>query len=96
MGTRLQTYINSGFVKQGFVGGLHGSESIDFGMALTAAHVVALANDAALCHDNGAHHGVGLGVLASATSQLQATAHVHLVYLLLFHLHEYLVLYLQR
>lgn len=59
-------------------------------MALAKALVVAFTNNPLrsvliCCHNNSPHHRVGLRILTSVGSQLQATVHVLLVFLLLIH-----------
>ena len=44
-------------------------------MALSAAHMIALAYDSAFAHDNGTNHRVWLGVLPAIGVKLQTPTH---------------------
>ena len=87
---RLKRDIDGGFVKQRLICLTHRGKGIDFGMALSAMGMVALANDAAVAtNDHCAHHGIGTGAIDTIAGQLQAAAHVEFVGLLLIHFYIY-------
>ena len=76
VGARLKAHVHGRLRQQMLVGRAHGGEGVDLGMPLAAAHVVALAYDAAAAHYHRTHHGVGLGVLTAVGGKLQAACHV--------------------
>ena len=94
MCTRFQRHVDSGILQQWFIFGPYGSKGIHLGMAFTAAHVIAFADDKAPLrlpprgggyYDYGPNHRIGFRILHTISGQLQATLHIHLVNLLLIH-----------
>ena len=80
VGTRLQTYVDGGLRQQCLVGSTDRGKGIHLSMSLSAAHMIALADDAPVGgHYHGTHHGIGLCLLCSVACQLQAPCHVSLV-----------------
>ena len=76
----LERYVEGGLAQQRLIFRTHGGESVDLGMGLATAHMVALADDPPVAaHDYCAHHGVGLRVLLSVAGQLKASVHIGLV-----------------
>ena len=91
----LQRHIEGGILQQRLVVGVYGGKGIHLGMGLAAAHMVALADDAAVgrrClsvvavsvrtdggHDHGSNHGVGPRTVDAVGCQLQAAVHVSFV-----------------
>ena len=82
VGAGFERDVHRGLMKQRLVLRAHRSKGVHLGVALAAAHVVALAYDPTFgTHDDRAHHGVGRGILSSVPGQLQAAAHVLFVVL---------------
>ena len=87
---RLQRDVDRTLSQQRFVLGPHRGKSVDLGVALATALMVALADDApAGSYDHRADHGVGLGARLSAARQLQTAPHIQFVR---FSLHSFLLL----
>ena len=81
VGAWLQADVYRGAGEQRFVLGSHRSEGVHLSVSFAAAYMVSLADDASVgCNNHGAHHRVGLGVLASVGSELEAAAHIKLVH----------------
>ena len=79
MGAGLEGDVHSAVFQQALV--LDGCHGVDLGVALAAAAVVALADDAALgVDDHSPHHGVGRGVAHAVACELEGAAHVALIY----------------
>ena len=76
MGTRFQTHINRSIFQQMLIFFLHRSQSIHLRMSFSASHVIPFSNDSPLTNNNSPHHRVGLCILLSVASQLNATVHI--------------------
>jgi len=76
MGTGLQGHVQGRLGDEVPVGLCHGINAIGLGMGPAILPVKPLADDAALVHKHGSHHGVGRCVAGGLTGQLQATVEV--------------------
>ena len=83
MGAGFERDIQRGAGKQ--FGISHRSNGIDFGMRAAELPVIPLAYYPAIAHDDGSHHGVGRHMTTATGCQLQASPHIHLVNVLIFH-----------
>ena len=79
VGTGFETHIDGGLGQQCLILTPHGGKGIDLGMSLATAHMIALADDAAIGHNHRSHHGVGFGIQTALGRQLQAASHITLI-----------------
>jgi len=74
--TGFQRHVDSSVAQQVLVLVAHTGKGIHLSVSLTAAHVVALADNTSVCYYHSPHHGVGTCSLDSVGCQLEAATHI--------------------
>ena len=79
MGTRLKADIQSGVLDELPVMLTNTVKGIYLSMRLPCTDMVAFAYDAVAIDNNGTHHRIGTGILATHACQLKASRHIEFV-----------------